>query len=619
VIVVMSKVEVLGPRRLLEEALGFLQQQGVLQLRGLPDELVAARGGGALLRRVPLSSEQTALLARLEEVERRAGELLAALGNGRADRSPAEPLADLAQLDAIERELQGLGARRAGLEKERDVVARYGRLMTALAPMRAGIPGVATPHTFGVVVKREGDVLDLLAEEIARLTHGAFDLQSAPIDEQHIGVLLSVPESLAREASAFLFEHGVEEVKLPSEYAGRPLAETLALLARREREIPGELATLDRDSLTFSARWSGPLRATLQASRTRIARLRAETQCGETDHAFIVTGWVPRERLGPLANAAEDSFQGAVAIVETPIAAGDEVPVVLRNRPALKPFELLLALVGLPRYGSIDPTPYLAVTFPLFFGLILGDAGFGALGIALALLARRHWRGKALADAAAIALACAISAVLFGVLFGEAFGGLGEHAGMRPILFDRRSAFQALLGLAMTFGALHVALGMALGIFDAIGRRHVREAIGRGARLLMLASACVCALAVASGPRAALLAGLSALGASLIVAVAADGPMALLELVLSLGNVLSYARLMALGLASVLLAEVANGLAATLKPAAIGVALAIVLHAANFALALVSPTIAALRLQYVEFFEKFYEGGGAPYRPFALG
>ncbi len=93
--------------------------------------------------------------------------------------------------------------------------------------------------------------------------------------------------------------------------------------------------------------------------------------------------------------------------------------------------------------------------------------------------------------------------------------------------------------------------------------------------------------------------------------------MALLEAVLSLGNVLSYARLAALGLASVMLAEVANGMPAAL-PGAPGLVLGVALHAVNFTLGVVSPGIAALRLQVVEFFEKFYREGGRAYRPFAV-
>jgi V/A-type H+-transporting ATPase subunit I len=92
---------------------------------------------------------------------------------------------------------------------------------------------------------------------------------------------------------------------------------------------------------------------------------------------------------------------------------------------------------------------------------------------------------------------------------------------------------------------------------------------------------------------------------------------AALDVALGLGNVLSYARLMALGLASATLAEVANGLASAVRPPA-GLALALLLHAVNFTLCLVSPIVAALRLHYVEFFERFYDEGGAPYRPFAV-
>jgi V/A-type H+-transporting ATPase subunit I len=110
----------------------------------------------------------------------------------------------------------------------------------------------------------------------------------------------------------------------------------------------------------------------------------------------------------------------------------------------------------------------------------------------------------------------------------------------------------------------------------------------------------------------------AALGVLVVVAVAAEGPMAALDLVLGLGNVLSYSRLMALGLASAMLADVANSIARGLEPAIAGFAIGLLLHAVNFSLGLVSPVVAALRLHYVEFFERFYEEGGEPFRPFAL-
>jgi V/A-type H+-transporting ATPase subunit I len=212
-----------------------------------------------------------------------------------------------------------------------------------------------------------------------------------------------------------------------------------------------------------------------------------------------------------------------------------------------------------------------------------------------------------------------VSAIVFGVLFGEALGELGAHLGLRPLLMDRRRAFMSFLALALGIGGVHVATGLALGTASALRGGHRREAVGRAAKLLLLVAAAVTAAALAgslprTAIRPALLSGVALLG----ISVLADGPMALLELVLSLGNVLSYARLMALGLASVMLAEVANLVARTLEPTAAGLTIAVLLHAVNFSLGLISPTVAALRLHYVEFFEKFYDEGGAPFRPFAL-
>ena len=104
----------------------------------------------------------------------------------------------------------------------------------------------------------------------------------------------------------------------------------------------------------------------------------------------------------------------------------------------------------------------------------------------------------------------------------------------------------------------------------------------------------------------------------LLVSIALEGFLAPLALLTSIGNILSYARLMALGLASVMLADVANLMVEFLRPAALGVGAAVLLHALNFAMGLFSPAIQALRLHYVEFFDKFYEAGGKPYEPLTL-
>jgi len=343
--------------------------------------------------------------------------------------------------------------------------------------------------------------------------------------------------------------------------------------------------------------------------------------CGETEHAFVISGWVPTEQCKVLASALEEALQGSVTLLQHGIRQEEynEVPVVLRNPGFVQPFELLLSLLSPPRYGSIDPTPFLAGFFPLFFGLMLGDVGYGAIALTLALLARRRgWGGETGRKVAAIAIASSLSAIVFGLLFGEVFGGLGGLVGLHPILFDRTKAVPAFLGLVLVVGGIHVVLGVSLALWTALRHGEREKAIAKLTTLALILVACLVILACLDYVPLSLAKGaLVTVGPLLGLLMTVEDFLAPLELMKILGNVLSYARLMALGMASVMLAEVANQMAG-LFPVVVGVTIAILLHAVNFAMGCFSPTIQALRLHYVEFFDKFYQDGGQPYRPFSL-
>lgn len=621
----IARVQVLGPRPLLARTLAFLQAEGVLQLSAPPD--AAAEDGRRIVRPCAPAPDAAEVVARLEDAVRRIEALRSRLpaappaGPSEALPEPGSP-ALARRVAELEQEVAALEARRAALAEERETSARFERLVVALAPLRRSLDPALAPESHGLVLRRDPEVLALLETEVRRMSGGACDLASRELGPDELGVLVTVPRAASRELSALLYDRGVEEVRLPAAYAGKPLVDVLLLLAARERAIPQELAEVDARLAGIAAAVGPALALASRRARAALDRVRAAERCGATRFAFVVTGWTPAERVPALREAAGRALGGQVAVLAAPPdrAAWGDVPVVLRNPPAIRPFERLLALVPLPRYGSTDPTPWLAAFFPLFFGMVLGDVAFGALGVALALLARwRGWGGAAGRDLAWIALACSLSAAAFGLVFGEALGELGARAGLHPLLLDRRRAILDFLWLALAVGLVHVLAGIALGVRGALRAGRRREAIARAAKLGLLLGAAAAAAALAGVlPRAvAAPAGIAA-GALLAVALAVEGPMAALELVLGLGNVLSYARLMALGLASVMLAEVANLLAAELRPPAAGVAIGVLLHAVNFTLGLVSPVIAALRLHYVEFFEKFYDEGGEPFRPFAL-
>lgn len=621
----MRKVLVIGPRDLLPVALDLLQRRGVLQLRASTEALGA--DGGQLVRRIAPTPDADALARALLEAADRAAALRARLPPVQA-AAPAEPLPEpgggefRGRIAALEVEVGDLAQRRAALVEEQEATKRFERLVVALAPIRHHVEPSLGPEIHGLFLDEGSEALALLAQEAGRITGGQYDLEARPLGDGQVGALLTIPRASSREIAALLFAHGVEEVRLPPGFAGKQLIEVLLLLASRRQAIPGAIDEIDRALSRIASSYGPSLSEAERLARAALERLRAVDRCGETRFAFVVAGWTPADQVTPLRTAVEEGFGGRVALLahEPEPAEWGSVPVILRNPGWLRPFQLLLALIPLPRYGSVDPTPWLAVSFPLFFGFVLGDVIFGLLAGGAALLSLRlGWGGRMGRDIAVLALVCAGCSFLFGLIFGEALGDIGAAFGLRPILFHRQREVTGFLWLAVAVGGAHVLAGAALGVVTAVRGGRAQRVVARGAKLGMLVAGGEVAVAFATGlSRTWLAGGLGALALFLLIAMVVEGPLAALDLVLGLGNVLSYSRLMALGLASAMLADVANYLGRSLTPRAAGVALGVMLHTVNFSLGLVSPLVAALRLHYVEFFERFYEEGGEPFHPFAL-
>jgi V/A-type H+-transporting ATPase subunit I len=352
-----------------------------------------------------------------------------------------------------------------------------------------------------------------------------------------------------------------------------------------------------------------------------LSSLDALEHCAATSHAYALEGWTPRSDARRLAATLRHDIGPMISVEEVAEEnwTGEQVPVVLSNPRLFHPFEAIVRFVPLPRYGTIDPTPFVAVFFPLLFGLMLADIGYGLVLAALGLLLHRRTKPGSAARAISEMIGpCALFSIIAGVLFGEFFGDAGRRViGLRPVLFDRQEAVIASLLLAIGLGVVHVTLGLVLGAVSA-WRREPRQALGRGVAALMVVFIILALLAALDVLPAALLTpSVVALLIAFPVLVALEGMIAAVELLSTLGNMLSYARVMALGLASVMLAVVANRMSGVVGSTVVGVLLALLFHLVNFGIGVFGPSIHALRLHYVEFFGKFYSPGGLPYEPFA--
>ena len=259
----------------------------------------------------------------------------------------------------------------------------------------------------------------------------------------------------------------------------------------------------------------------------------------------------------------------------------------------------------------------------IFFGMMLGDVAYGFLLLALSLILVRKFSAGVMRDILIVLAMGAGWAILFGFLYGEAFGNLGEHFGMHALWFDRASSeyVSGFLGMTLAVGSVHITLGLVLGVWEAIKEKSRGHLLERGGMLVGLIALFLIIGVLANylpdafmtPAIAGLIIGIVLLGASLGWLGLLMGPIEFLGLI---GNILSYLRIAAIGLASVYLAKVANDVSGLVGNVILGAIIAILIHALNLVLGAFSPTIHSLRLHYVEFFRKFYEGGGRPYEPY---
>jgi V/A-type H+-transporting ATPase subunit I len=616
-IVPMAKVRILGIRASLPDAIRAVQDTGVLHIVAPPGS-----SGVAAFRLPPLEARRRRQLVRiLDDVDA----VLAGFGQGDARGSspaaaPTTECAGWARLATrLRRKLALLDQQAQTLEEERALLARYRGIFDVLERLlRTHSPAPAVTAFHVVLRADQTDAAPRLRAALSELLGDAFEMLVEPLPDGETVMLVLAPASAADRIERLLTDTRVEEVSVPRGYGASPV-EAAPRMRERERSIPGELDAIRRARAELARQWRGELTRARVALRDRVAQLDALALAGITRHAFVLEGWVPETDQDRLVGALEAEFGGEV-VVETLAREhwqGEEAPVVLHNPRLFRPFELVTRMLPLPRYGTMDPTPYVGVFFPMFFGLMLGDAGYGVvLGFLALVVHRRTKPGTTLRNVAEIAGPCALFAIIFGVLFGEYFGDLGHTwLGIHAVWFDRGEAIVPFLGLTFALGAVHILLGLILGALSS-RQRYPRRAAGRGlaaAMLILIVTAILAAVDVA--PHGLLTPAAVLLFVAFPVLVVLEGIVAPVEFLTTLGHVLSYARIMALGTASVMLAVVANRMAGALGSAVIGVLFALLFHLVNFGLALFTPTIHALRLHYVEFFGTFYSPGGVRYQP----
>ena len=484
-------------------------------------------------------------------------------------------------------------------------------------------PGIVS---IGILASRvHAEVLDSIGKQIVELTSGQADIIASDIDSSTRAMLIIFPQEFFAQVETLLGREDVARLRLPVELGEGPPDVVLQALRHRMARIPDEIQGVESELLELSSQWCDRLATIRDVLRDESDANNILNSFGETDSTFVITGWAPTKDLDQLTKALKETIGEEFMLRTLPLTAElkKKAPVALHNPPPAQPFESLVNLLSLPRYGHIDPTRLMAFFLPIFFGMILGDIGYGALLLGLSLLLLRKFKTRVIHDLLFVLAFGSGWAIVFGFLYGELFGTLGENLGMHALWIDRASAedVAAFLGMSLAVGAVHITLGLVLGVREAIRARNRSHLLERSGMLLGLIGLFLLVGILArvlpenfmTPAIAGLIVGIVLLGSSLGWLGIIMGPIEFISLI---GNILSYLRIAAIGLASVYLAKVANDMAGMAGNLIVGVIIAVLIHSLNLALGAFSPTIHSLRLHYVEFFRKFYEGGGRPYEPY---
>ncbi len=480
--------------------------------------------------------------------------------------------------------------------------------------------------------------LGITPEEVVAQLDGLCAIQEVSADTQARYCYAVFPKDREDEIYAAVTHLGMSRIDL-RDYEGYA-SENLARLERESDVIAEERKALDAELDGIACRLAD-IRAAYDYTSTRLAQMEAKQKLYETSSVVMLTGWVPSRA----EEKVKDELEKLTCCYEfEDPKEEDAVPVLLRNPSPTDAFESVVGMYSMPLYGTFDPTVIMAVFYFVIFGFMLADVVYGLiLTIACALLYKFANLGKGTKNLIKLFMVCGVSCAIAGALFGSYCGDfisvfaesmLGIPKETLPSLalwFDPINNPILFLVLSIVIGVLHLMTGIGIQIYIDFKNGRPFEAIfDQGSWFLIFLGASVAALGVYLGFSAlpgVVIVGIAALmliftqgrAEKNILMKAIKGVGSLYGIVNYVSDLLSYSRIMALGLSSAVVASVMNLLATLIGPSVVGYVAMIVIfivgHLLNLAINLLGSFVHASRLQYIEFFGKFFTDGGKPFSP----
>jgi len=490
-------------------------------------------------------------------------------------------------------------------------------------------------------------------------------------------VAIFVPLDKAGEVSAVLSEHGFSETSVPKLEGNVDSA--IATLEGGIKSLEGEKAPLQKKLADMKKQYEDLMLATDEYLSMQTRKTEAPLRFAETANAFVIDGYVPSDQFARLKSELESAAGGRLEVqliadkeADDLVEKGEDIPTKMDNPSLARPYELVTRLFAIPEYKEFDPSLLIFVFFPIMFGMILGDVGYGVMTFLVLIMLKKKFRTEGWQQLINIVMIGSVWSIIFGVFYGEIFGPLGlwgrimgqlpEHElelakeaglyfgegvygslgrlgplGIFPMDRLASNAVLLLIGTSIFIGVIHCSVGSILGIMTELNYGEKKHAyFERLPVMLFQVFFAIALLGLVMGQMIMVYLGALVIVVSIVMMVMGpEGAMGLAHVPSYVSNLISYLRILAIGLASVGLAYAANQLAFyvimpmlsggakdssefTIPAIIVGILVLLVVHFINFLLGILSPFMHPLRLHYVEMFTKFYSahGGGVEYSPF---
>ncbi|MBS7256973.1 MULTISPECIES: V-type ATP synthase subunit I [Methanobrevibacter] len=524
----------------------------------------------------------------------------------------------------IEGKLSALDAETSELKSNKSLAKRLSNFDMDLALLKD------SKYTSITVGRINAESTSEIKNELSNLTD-ELEMFTVPTDDGEIITVVTLKE-FNDDVYSTLRKFDFEKIEIGN-VEGTP-EHVISSADSRLLTIESERAAVKGELRAVAEQWDDEILALKEQLENEKDKNEILSSFVQTKDAYILEAWVPVKDTEKVEQLVESSSEGHCAFETIEIEGTDDedVPVLQQNGWYAKPFEYLVDMYSPVRYNEIDPTIFVALTFPFFFGFCLTDAVYGLVVslIGVVLIKGIGKVKESMNSFGWILVWSGLWAVVLGLLTNGFIGDFPERImGYRlPTVFAPVEAFKhpdTILIIAIAFGLLYTNLGFIVGAINNLRYGNVKEAIGSQICWFVFEAGIVFLalgyLMPAIGMAGMALGGILIL-ATIVMLIWANGAYGVMDIFGYMGDVLSYARLLALCLATGGIAMTVNILAAmidSMVPFA-GIVLAVLIfifgHIANFAFQVLGAFINALRLNYVEFFSQFFMSGKGKFEAF---